>query len=269
MVKSPLSIGIVQMDIHWEQPERNRMKLDELFESLTPSDIIFLPEMFASGFTMNVSSMAEKMDGQTISWLLSTSSKLKIDLVGSVMIEEHDQYFNRLIWVKPDGKISYYDKRHLFALAGEERVFTAGSDRVIINSLGWNFRPMICYDLRFPVWSRSNIETDVIVYVANFPDKRRHAWRQLLIARAIENQCFVVGVNRIGWDGQQHFYSGDSCVISPQGKMILDLGSEETFQSCTIEMVDLQKLRNSLPFLADADQFEIKRTPQTVEKLDK
>ncbi len=258
MAKSPLSIDLVQMDIHWEQPARNRMKLDDLLSSHTPSDVIILPEMFSTGFTMNARAMAEPMDGETIGWMQETSSRLQCQVVGSLIVTEGERFFNRLIWMGPEGVIARYDKRHLFTMAGEDRVYQAGTERQVVTLKGWNISTMICYDLRFPVWCRSGPEVDVLLFVANFPDKRGHAWRQLLVARAIENQCYVVGVNRVGWDGKQHYYGGDSCVIDPWGNRALHLGGQETLNSFTLDGVELEKCRHTLPFLADADEFEIK-----------
>lgn len=258
MPKSPISVGLAQYDIAWEQPAKNLLKLEDLFQTLDIiPDIIFLPEMFTTGFTMNAVAMAEKMEDHSVAWMTDTSQALGCDLVGSLIIEEDGRYYNRLIWMGPQGLRGTYDKRHLFTMAGEDRVFTSGIDRTMIHKSGWNFYPFICYDLRFPVWTRVGKMADVIVFVANFPEKRVSAWSHLLVARAIENQCYVVGLNRIGWDGEQHFYNGASVVIDPMGETILSLEEREEIGVVTLDGINLELIRQDLPFLNDADQYKI------------
>ncbi|MBK8503022.1 MAG: nitrilase family protein [Saprospiraceae bacterium] len=258
MPKSPLSIGLVQYDIAWEQPAKNLLKLEDLFQDLesTP-DIIFLPEMFNTGFTMNAVAMAESIQGASIIWMQETAQRLLCDLAGSLIIEEEGRFYNRFVWMGPEGIKSTYDKRHLFTMAGEDRVYTAGKDQVIVEKTGWNFSPFICYDIRFPVWCRMGGQADVLVYVANFPERRINAWSQLLIARAIENQCFVIGLNRIGWDGEQHYYNGESVVVDPLGKIILSLAEREEIGVISLDGIFLELIRQDLPFLQDADPFKI------------
>ena len=259
MVRSPLHIALVQFDIQWEDPLANRLKIEDQYAQLTEvPDLLILPEMFTTGFTMDVTAMSESMSGESVKWMLRSSKSWNCEIIGSLIIQDGEKYFNRLLWVSPAGIKLVYDKRHLFALAGEDKVFTAGK-RIADGELkGWNIKPLICYDLRFPVWSRSKSEIDIIVYIANFPEKRRFAWRQLLIARAIENQCFVIGLNRVGWDGKQHFYCGDSLLVNPDGEMVLDMADDEKTKMISIDDAELEKIRHQLPFHLDADRFEIK-----------
>ncbi|MCB0669550.1 MAG: nitrilase family protein [Saprospiraceae bacterium] len=258
MPKSPISVGLAQYDIAWEQPAKNLLKLEDLFQSLdSVPDIIFLPEMFTTGFTMNASAMAEKMDGSSIDWMGDITKQYNCDLAGSLIIEEDGRFFNRLIWMGPDGLRGSYDKRHLFTMAGEDRVYTSGMDRTMVQKSGWNFYPFICYDLRFPVWTRVGKSADVLVFIANFPEKRINAWTHLLVARAIENQCYVVGLNRIGWDGEQHYYNGASVVIDPLGETMLSLEEREEIGVVKLDGIKLELVRQDLPFLNDADQYKI------------
>ncbi len=260
MTKSPLHFSLVQFDIHWEHPEKNFLKLDRMLSQVDGSvDITILPEMFSTGFTMNAAAMAEPMDGRAVQWMMETAQRIQSDLVGSLIISEAGNFFNRLIWVDKEGSIkATYDKKHLFSLAGEEKVFTAGTENVLVNVKDWHCKPMICYDLRFPVWARSGKEVDFMLYVANWPEKRVFAWKQLLIARAIENQCYVIGLNRVGWDGEQNYYNGASIVVDPMGKTIHSLGGQEGVQRGKLDGVALEVIRNDLPFLNDADDFVIK-----------
>lgn len=258
MSKSPLHFSLIQYDIAWEHPSKNLIKLDQILaESDIHSDVLFLPEMFTTGFTMNAPAMAEPMDGTSVEWMQSTARKYQMDVAGSLIIAEDGRFYNRLIWMSPDGIKATYDKRHLFTLAGEDKVYEPGKEKVVVTLKGWNFSPMICYDLRFPVWCRTNQEVDVLLFVANWPDKRVYAWKQLLIARAIENQAYVIGLNRVGWDGEQHYHNGASGVIDPMGKQLLSLGSTEGIQDGKLDGALHQITRTDLPFLNDADSFQI------------
>lgn len=258
MPKSPISIGLVQLDIAWEQPAKNLLKLEEMLREFDPvPDIIFLPEMFTTGFTMNAMAMAESMDGNAVQWMKETSAQMQCDLVGSLIIKEDSHYYNRLVWMGLEGIRGSYDKRHLFTMAGEDRVFTAGNERLLVQKSGWNFYPFICYDVRFPVWSRVGRKADVMVFVANFPEKRISAWTHLLIARAIENQCYVVGLNRIGYDGKNNYYNGASVVLDPLGEIILTFEEREMIDVVSLDGVQLELIRQDLPFLNDADQYQI------------
>ena len=258
MVRSPIHVALLQFDIQWENPVANCNKIESLFEAYESSvDLLVLPEMFATGFTMNVQAMSETMDGPVVQWLKEKALQWRCDILGSLIIRDDGQFYNRLIWVNQQGVYATYDKRHLFALAGEDQVFTPGQHILETEYRGWQVRPLICYDLRFPVWSRTNGNTDVLIYIANFPEKRRYAWRQLLIARAIENQCFVIGLNRIGWDGNQHSYSGDSMIIDPLGQIELDLKDQEVLHSYLLEDHRLEQVRHEIPFFRDADHFTL------------
>lgn len=226
------------------------------------TNLVILPEMFSTGFSMKPSDLAETMDGETIGWMKRIASTKKIILTGSLIIKDNDQYFNRLIWMLPNGTLGFYDKRHLFAYAGEDQHYTAGSKRMITSVNGWKINLQICYDLRFPVWARQQShhespEFDVLIYVANWPEKRSHAWKTLLTARAIENQSYVIGVNRVGKDGNQIHHSGDSMLIDPLGNILFTKSQEEVVHSFELLKDSLNETRNQFPFWKDADQFNI------------
>jgi predicted amidohydrolase len=225
------------------------------------SHIVVLPEMFTTGFTMNPATVATSMDGEAVQWMKNQAREGRFILTGSMIIEEDGNYFNRMLWVQPDGQIGYYDKRHLFAFAGEDKHYTAGSKRLITAAGGWKFLPLVCYDLRFPVWARQQEAPhglyDILIYVANWPSIRSHAWKSLLVARAIENQCYVIGVNRCGTDGKDIYYSGDSMMVSPAGEIINLLSDQEGVLTHTFDKSSLQQFRNQFPFLKDADNFTI------------
>ncbi len=250
---------IIQSDLAWEDKASNlKMFSDKLRALKGSSSIVILPEMFNTGFSMNVQALSESMDGETIAWMKEESGANKMIITGSLIINESDRFFNRMVWVQPDGKIAYYDKRHLFAYAGEDRHFSQGEKRLITSVNGIRFMLQVCYDLRFPVWSRQQGEEyDVLVYVANWPEKRSHAWKSLLAARAIENQCYVIGVNRVGTDGKGHRYSGDSSVIDPLGEILWQSANREENFTFIPDMQNLQEIRKELPFLKDADRFTL------------
>jgi len=226
-----------------------------------PTEIIVLPEMFTTGFSMQPEKFAETMDGPTIDWMRRLSAEKRAIITGSIIIEENENYYNRLIWMLPNGQLGYYDKRHLFAFAGEDQHYTSGNKRLIASVKGWKINLQICYDLRFPVWARQQSsetpEYDVLVYVANWPESRSHAWKSLLIARAIENQCYVIGVNRVGEDGNGIAHSGDSMVVDPLGQVLLQLSNAEAFETVAISKQELEEGRTRFPFWKDADSFTI------------
>jgi len=257
-----LRITLIQSTLHWENGRENlemfSKKIDAIVE---PTDIIILPEMFNTGFTMNAAPMAEKMDGPTISWMRGQAARKNCVVTGSVIIEEAGKYYNRLVWMSP-GEMQTYDKRHLFSLAGEQKVFNAGNKNILPEVNGWRILPLICYDLRFPVWSRRTTrqDYDLIIYEANWPERRVQAWSQLLIGRAIENQCYVAGVNRVGNDGNEVYYSGESAVIDFKGDKIGAIGSEEGYIHCNLNYDALALFRRQLAFFKDGDEFEIKGT---------
>lgn len=226
------------------------------------TNLVILPEMFSTGFSMKPSILAETMDGETIAWMKRMASSKKIILTGSIIIKDNEHYFNRLIWMLPNGTLGFYDKRHLFAFAGEDQHYTPGNKRLITSVNGWKINLQICYDLRFPVWARQqsndeSTEFDLLIYVANWPEKRNHAWKTLLTARAIENQSYVIGVNRVGEDGNQISHSGDSMLIDPLGNILFTQAHEEVVHSFELTKDTLNNTRNSFPFWKDADQFNI------------
>lgn len=230
------------------------------------TEIVILPEMFSTGFSMNPHELAEGMDGESVNWMKRISSQKRIILTGSVMIEENGQYFNRLIWMLPNGQMGLYDKRHLFAYANEDKHFSAGTKRLIASVKGWKINLLVCYDLRFPVWSRQSqnvskesegLEYDVLVYVANWPEKRSQMWRALLQARAIENQSYCIGVNRVGNDGNNNSYRGDSMVINPLGEILYHKANDEDIYTITLQKEELETTREKMPFWKDADPFLI------------
>jgi omega-amidase len=224
---------------------------------------VVLPEMFSTGFSMNADVLAETMQGPTVQWMKKAAAAHKIILTGSVIIEEDGNYYNRAIWMQPNGQMGCYNKRHLFAYADEDKHYTAGRQRFIASANGWKIALFVCYDLRFPVWSRQqfdmeqNFEYDVAIYVANWPQRRSIAWKSLLQARAIENQCYVVGVNRVGNDGNDIYYSGDSMVIDPLGEVLYQKTDAEDVFTVTLQKETLQEVRKKFPFWRDADAFHI------------
>ena len=266
---SDLSITIIQTNLFWENKKANLEMLEEKIKNISiPTQIVVLPEMFSTGFSMNAPLLAEKMEGITIEWMKRISRENKIIIAGSIIIKEEDKYYNRLIWMMPNGQFGQYDKRHLFGLANETNIYTAGNKRLITSVNGWKINLQICYDLRFPVWSRqqsvieNNIltpEFDLLIYVANWPEKRNNAWETLLSARAIENQCYVVGVNRIGIDNDNNNHIGNSCVINPLGEVLYKKYNEEDIFTISLQKDKLLGIRESFPFLKDADIFNIQQ----------
>jgi omega-amidase len=259
---SKLSFTLVQTDLVWEDRQQNRQRLEEKIRSISNSQVVVLPEMFSTGFSMRPEELAEPMSGETVTWMKNLAASKKMILTGSVIIEEGGKYYNRLIWMLPNGQSGYYNKRHLFAYAEEDKHYTAGQERLIASVNGWKINLLVCYDLRFPVWSRQSprvegFEYDVLVYVANWPEKRSLAWRSLLRARAIENQCYVIGVNRVGTDGKGIAYNGGSTVIDPLGEILYEKLSEEDVFTITLDKEELNSIRERFPFRADADGFTI------------
>lgn len=261
MASEQLHITLIQPNIVWEDKAANLHQYEQMIEGLrNPRHIIALPEMFSTGFTMAAESLAEPMNGPSVTWMAAMAVKFRCILTGSLIIEEDGRYYNRMLWVQPDGHMGVYDKRHLFAYAGEDKHFSRGEKRLIAQVNGWRINLMVCYDLRFPVWARNQPanqgdEYDVLLYVANWPESRSLAWRTLLQARAIENQCYVVGVNRVGTDGKGFSYSGESGVFGPLGETIWQADSAPCCKSIVLEKDVLGKVRHSLPFLNDADRF--------------
>lgn len=258
-MKEPLKITIFQAYIFWENIPKNLDNLSLKISSLREkTDLIVLPEMFNTGFTTNVEKCAEAMGGATMMWMYATAQQYNCVVCGSLIIKEEEKYYNRFIWMNPDGTYVQYDKRHLFGMSNEDQFFTRGNKRVIVQLKGWKICPMICYDLRFPVWSKNqNAAYDLLLYVANWPDKRSAHWRSLIPARAIENQAFVVGVNRVGHDGNEQYYPGGSMCISPSGSVVYYKPEYEDLYTFTIYPKDLDEDRANLPFLKDSDEFTL------------
>ncbi len=259
---SALHITLIQTRLFWEDPKANLAMLGEKIMGITEkTEIVVLPEMFSTGFSMQPRLFAETMKGDTVNWMKEIAGAKKIILTGSVIIEENGKYYNRLLWVLPNGDLGYYDKRHRFAFAGEDHEYTAGNKRLIAQVKGWKINLQVCYDLRFPVWARQQStispEYDVLLYVANWPERRSQAWKALLMARAIENQCYVIGLNRVGDDGNGIYHSGDSMVVDPSGATLYHKQHEEEVHTLVLEKSVLNQVREKFPFWRDADQFKI------------
>ncbi len=268
---STLTITTIQADLSWEDKAANLLRFEErIYAIAEPTELVILPEMFSTGFSMRPQTLAEKMDGPTLAWMKKVAAAKKIILTGSLIIEEGENYFNRLIWMLPNGQYGYYDKRHRFAYAGEDEKYTSAGDKRLIASVkGWRVNLQVCYDLRFPVWSRqgsapplpapaadphlpesapSPPEYELLIYVANWPQRRIHAWKTLLQARAIENQSYVVGVNRVGNDGNNIHYSGDSMIVDPLGEVLYQAPAEEAVFTYTLRKERLDEARSRYPF---------------------
>ncbi len=257
MTNETLNVALVQTSLVWENPKANRTHIEDKVSSIT-ADLIVLPEMFSSGFTMNASEVAETMDGETIAWLKTLSKTKNAAIVGSLVITENNNYYNRLVFVEPNGTLTTYDKRHTFTLAGEHKVYTAGSEKTIIDYKGFKICPLVCYDLRFPVWARNSENYDVLIYVANWPKVRIAAWDALLKARAIENMSYCIGVNRVGLDGNNYEYSGHSAAYDVLGHRMDSIPeSIETVEVVTLEKSHITKYRERLGFLKDRDTFNL------------
>ena len=253
-----LNITTIQSTLSWEDPNTNHNNFNKLIDSINePTDLILLPEMFTTGFSMNPKPIAEKMDGPTIKWMAGKASTKNAVIAGSIIVEEDEKFYNRLIWMRPDGSHETYNKRHLFTLAGEHKKYTKGTERKIIDLHGWKICPLICYDLRFPVWSRNSEGYDVLLYVANWPDKRIDAWSSLLSGRAVENQCYTIGVNRVGADATGLNYNGTTSVISYDGKLIYTVKDKVEVQTTTFNYKALHQFRTKLAFLDDRDHFSL------------
>lgn len=255
-----LKITVFQAYLFWENTEKNLKNLTLRLSSgvKEKTDLIVLPEMFNTGFSMNAESLSETMDGRTMNWLAETAKRYECVVTGSLMIKENDHYYNRMIWMLPDGQYEKYDKHHLFSLGGEDKVYTAGQEQVIVDLKGWKIRLAICYDLRFPVWLRNtDAAYDILLVIASWPDKRSAHWKALIPARAIENQCFVIAVNRVGHDGNEVYHSGHSMCLDANGNTVYYKPEDEDLYTFSIAYPDLEKNRRSFPFLSDADKFRM------------
>src|SRR5680860_262148 len=255
-----LNIAAIQTQLYWEDRESNLNHLQKMMKNLEDEtlDLVILPEMFTSGFTMNAAKCAEKEEGVTLDWMRKQAVLLESAITGSIIIEEDNQYYNRLYFVWPDGKYASYDKRHTFSYAGEDQVFSRGHKRLIVDYKGWKICPLICYDLRFPVWSRNTVDYDLLIYVANWPETRIHAWDILLQARAIENMSYCIGVNRTGSDGNKYQYNGHSAIYDCLGKPLFKNDREAEFtQVVSLEKSHVSETREKLKFLQDRDSFSL------------
>ena len=258
-----LSITLVQSDLNWENPSANLEMFSKKISGISENtDLIILPEMFTTGFSMKPENFAESMAGRTVQWLKEKAGEKNCVVTGSFICSEGGNYYNRLVWMRPDGTYNHYDKRHLFSMGDEHNHYTPGSEKIIETIKGWRICPLVCYDLRFPVWSRnvSGEAYDLLLYVANWPERRSHPWKTLLLARAIENQCYVAGLNRVGMDGSETFHSGNSAVINPKGETIsvFPQGGDHV-ETISLDYRELEEFREIFPVLKDADKFKIKR----------
>jgi len=255
-----LRVTLIQRSLVWESPAENRALCGDQLRSLRgQTDLIVLPEMFTTGFTMEPERLAETTGGPTWDWLQSQAREIDAAVCASVMAADGDRYVNRLVFALPDGAIHHYDKRHLFRMGGEHDHYSAGTRHLVVAFRGWRIAPLVCYDLRFPVWSRRrpDYDYDLLLYVANWPSRRAFAWRQLLIARAIENQTFVAGVNRIGEDGLGVHHDGDSAIHDPVGAEMLTLGSTAGMATVNLDRSALDSFREKFPAHLDADPFDL------------
>jgi len=254
-----LKITVFQGYLFWENIDKNLQNISLRLSNIREkTNLIVLPEMFTTGFTMDAATLAEPMDGKSVKWMLKTAKEYDCVVTGSLIIKDGDKYYNRLIWMRPDGSFECYDKRHLFAMGKEDQTYTAGTKKLIVELNGWKICPMVCYDLRFPVWMRNvDEEYDLMLIVANWPERRSLHWRSLIMARAIENQAYVVAVNRVGHDGYEVYHSGDSTCIDPMGNVVYYKRDEEDLYTFPIIADEVKKTRRALPFLKDADHFNM------------
>ena len=251
-----LKIRAIQTDIHWENSGENLKKLSEMLKHAGPDELVVLPEMFATGFSMRPEKVSQSMSGEIVTWMKQHSRDKLI--CGTVAIEEAGRFYNRFIACANGDVIAVYDKRHLFSYAGEDKHYTPGGANAVFEYRGWKIKPLICYDLRFPVWCRNTEKADIMLFCANWPEKRIKAWDALLTARAIENQCYVLGVNRVGVDGNSIHYNGHTQLIDMTGINLVFCDHNELCETATLEKEKIHSFRNEFPFLCDADQFEIK-----------
>jgi omega-amidase len=260
-----LNITLLQSDLHWQSVEANLAMFEEkIWQINEPTDLIILPEMFNTGFSMEVEKLAEPMNSKTFRWMRQMARQTQAVVTGSFIVRERIKFFNRLIWMEPSGDYDFYDKRHLFRMAEEHQSFSAGSQRLVKELKSWKICPLVCYDLRFPVWARNKadkdtgkLDYDLLIFVANWPQARINAWNTLLPARAVENLCFTAGVNRVGMDGKGIIYNGNSMVINPKGEKIEDLSDKEKISQVCLNYGELIKLREKFPTHLDADDFNL------------
>ncbi len=256
MQKALLNLTIVQSDIVWEDCSRNLQKYSDLMKELPQTDLILFPEMFTTGFSMSTHKLAENMEGKTLNWMKEQSVQLKAALGASLIISEDGRFYNRFVLVAPDGSVAWYDKHHLFTMGREHLHYTPGNTRVTMEYLGWRIRPIICYDLRFPVWSRNHDDYDLLVCTANWPMPRHHVWKNMVVTRALENQCYCAAVNRVGIDGMDLQFWGDSALVDPQGDVFF-MGDQVIHKTFTLSKSELLTFREKFPVLGDRDHFTL------------
>ena len=257
-MKEHLNISLIQSNLFWENTKKNISNLSVLISRIEKTDVILLPEMFNTAFCPNSIHLAETMTGTSIKWMIKIAKDKKCAISGSLMIRSRNKIYNRLVWVSKNGEISTYDKRHLFSLIKEDRFITKGGGKIIVTIEGWRICPLICYDLRFPVFSRNNVNYDVLIYLANWPNKRIDAWNTLLKARAIENQCYTIGVNRVGEDGNGVPFNGNSKIYDAFGnKLIAAEEDKESVLQINLSVNDLKLKRRQRNFLQDRDDFTL------------
>ncbi len=256
MQKELLTLTIVQSDIVWEDRAENLRQYSATLKKLPQTDLILFPEMFTTGFSMSTQHLAESMEGNTLYWLKEQSAQLRAAIGASLIIKEDDCFYNRFVLAAPDGSVAWYDKHHLFTMGNEHLHYTPGNTRVTMEYLGWRIRPIICYDLRFPVWSRNHDDYDLLICAANWPSPRHHVWKNMVVTRALENQCYCAAINRVGIDGMQLQFLGDSALVDPKGDVFF-MGQEATHKTFTLSKPELQAFRSKFPVLNDRDDFTL------------
>jgi len=259
MMQNNLQISCIQTTLIWEDAVQNLKQFEKHFAQLPKStELVILPEMFSTGFSMKTKKLAEKMDGPSFVWLKKQAAKINKIIVGSLIIKDQEEHYNRLFVMFPDGNYAYYDKRHLFRMGNEHKHYSAGTKRLVFNYKNWRICPLTCYDLRFPVWSRNQNDYDLLIYIANWPESRRAVWKKLLPARAIENQVYVAGVNRIGKDGEGLRYAGDTVIINPRGETMVETKEhDQQIIHAHLSLDELNRFREKFPVALDADEFKI------------
>jgi predicted amidohydrolase len=260
MDNSTLKLSVIQSHIIWEDRSENLGYYGELLRRIEgKTHLAVLPEMFTTGFSMRTGDLAETNKGETVASVKKWASAYDMAITGSFIASDNGKYYNRAFFITPEGEAYFYDKRHLFTMAGEDKFFESGNKRIIVNYRGWKICPLVCYDLRFPVWSRNiEHEYDLLIYVANWPEARKRVWKSLLQARAIENMAYVCGVNRVGTDGRGFTYIGESLVYTPKGKKLINAGTkEEVTRTCKLKKGNLEAFRTKFPVWKDADRFQI------------
>lgn len=252
-----LTVTLVQAEMHWQNPPANRGLYEQLLADSPDTDLVMLPEMFTTGFTMDAAEHAEPADGESTRWLKQIAGQMDAHICGSLIIHDAGHFYNRMIWATPAGEIFTYDKRHLFRMANEQEHYSAGHERLIVTIGEWRICPLICYDLRFPVWSRSRNDYDLLIYVANWPAARQSAWTTLIPARAVENLCYTAAVNRVGIDGNNVDYQGGSMIADYLGNRVIDAGNEPGVFAATLSLAQLNRYRDKFPAWKDADAFQL------------